>query len=121
MSATSNTSFHNWYVEHKCLTRIVGEPTFSTIQLILLQLKVNTISALSTLGGGKHNYIGVILSPVTYETLAPMQPFELSGHPGILQIVHLVTQYEIALAKTLHNKSVRTVQSYQLIQRALVQ
>ena len=29
-------------------------------------------------------------------------------------------QYEIALAKTLHNESVRTFQSYQLIQRALV-
>ena len=50
-----------------------------------------------------------------------MQPFVFHIHTGILQIMQPATQYKIALAKTLHNKGVRTFQSYQLIQHAPVQ
>ena len=88
---------------------------------MLLQLKVNASSIPSTLGKGKHGYMGVILSLVTYATLDPIQSFVLPDHPGILQFVHPATYYEIFLAKTLHNESIRPLQSYQLIQHALVQ
>ena len=104
MSATSNTNFRDLYFEHKALTRIIGESTFSTLQLMLLQLKANASSVPSTLGVGQRGYIGVILSPVTYATLAPMTPFEPPAHPGILQVDPPATQFEIALAKTLHDK-----------------
>ena len=86
MSATSNTNFRDLYFEHKDLTRIIGEPTFSTLHLMILELKANASSVSSTLGGGQHGYIGVILSPVTYATLAPMQPFVPPIHPGVLHV-----------------------------------
>ena len=121
MSATGNTNFRDLYFEHKSLTRIIGEPTLSRLHLMLLQLKANISSIPSTLGGGQHGYIGVILSPVTYATLNHMQPFEPPIHPGILQVNLPAMQYEIALAKTLHNESICTFHSYLLIQRALVQ
>ena len=120
MSTTSNTNFRNFYFEHKSLTRIVSKPTFSTLHLMLLQLKANTNSIRSTLVRGQHGYIRVILSPVTYATLAPIQYFESPVHPGILQIEYPATQYEIAFAKTLQDESVRTFQFHKLIQRALV-
>ena len=115
MSTTSNTSFRDLNFDHKFLTRIIGEPTFSTHHLMLLQLKSNASSLPSTLGGGQHGCIGVILSPATYATLAPMQPFEFPVHPGVLQVVLPATQFEIVLAKTLHDKNVFTFQSYLLI------
>ena len=121
MSATSNMNFRHLYFEHKALTRIIGEPTFSTIHLMLLQLKANASSVPSTLGGGQRSYIGVIFSPVTYATLAPMQPFKPLFHPGIFQVDLPATQFEISLAKTLHNENVRPFQSCLLIQHALVQ
>ena len=79
---------------------------------MLLQIKANTSSVPSTLGGGQHGYIRVILSPVIYATLPPMHPFVPPDHPGILQIVHPAMQYKTSLTKTLHNESVRTFQSY---------
>ena len=88
---------------------------------MLLRLKANASSVPSTLGGGQYGYIGVILSPVTYATLAPMQPFETPTHPGILQVKLPATEYEIAFTKTLHDKSLCTFQLYLLIQHALVQ
>ena len=121
MSATSNTNFCELYFEHKALTQIIGEPTLSTLRLMILQLKANASSVPSTLGGGQHGYIGVILSPVTYSTLNPMQPFVPPVHLGILHVDLPATQFEIALTKTLHDEDVRTFQSYLLIQRALVQ
>ena len=50
-----------------------------------------------------------------------MQPFVLPIHPGILQIIHPATQYEIARAKNLHDEGLPTFESYKLIQRALFQ
>ena len=81
----------------------------------------NVRSVPSTLGSGKHNYIRNTLSLVTHATVAPMQPFELPIHLGILQVGHPGTQYVISLDKTLHDEILRTFQSYQLIQCALVQ
>ena len=80
MSATSNTHFRDLYFKHKYLTQIIGKPNFSTIHLMLLQLKANTISVPSTLGDGQHGYIRVIFSAVTYATLVPMQNFEPPNH-----------------------------------------
>ena len=121
MSATSNMNFRDLYFEHKSLSQIFSKPTFSTLHLILLQFKANASFVSSTLGRGQKGYIGGIRSLVTYATLAPTQPFKPPAHPGIFQIKHPATQYEIALAKTLHDESVRTFHSYQLIQHALIQ
>ena len=88
---------------------------------MLLQLKSNGRFVPSTLGSGQHGYIGVILSPVMYATLAHMQPFETPSHPDILQVDLPATQFEISLAKTLHDESICTFQSYLLVKRVLVQ
>ena len=120
MSSTP-THYRDLYFEHKNLTRISGEPTFASLHKMLLELKANAVSVPSTLGGGAHGFIGVILSGPTYATLAPMTPFVIPVHPGPLRVVHGATQYEIALAKTMHEESTQTFQTYQLVQRALVQ
>ena len=121
MMSSTPTHYRDLYFEHKNLTRISGEPTFASLHKMLLELKANAVSVPSTLGGGAHGFIGVILSGPTYATLAPMTPFVIPGHTGPLRVVHGATQYEIALAKTMHEESTQTFQTYQLVQRALVQ
>ena len=91
----SLTSYRDLYFEHKNLTRISSEPTFATLHQLLLELKANAVSVPSTLGGGAHGFIGIILSAVTYVTLAPMPPFVTPVHPGALRVPHGATQYQV--------------------------
>ena len=121
MSTTWTTNFHRLSFDHKHLTRTVGKLSFAMLHILLLHLNSNASSAPSILGEGQYGYVVVILSPITYTTLAPMQPLIPPVHPSILNMVQPTTQYEIALIKTLHNEGVRNFQSYQLIQRALFQ
>ena len=86
-----------------------------------LTVKKNIKTAPRTLGGYQYGYIGIILSPATFTTLVPIQPFIPLIHPGILNVIHPAIQYEIALIKMLHDKSVHNFQSYRLIQYVLVQ
>ena len=53
--------------------------------------------------------------------LAPMAPFVVPTHPGTLRAPMEATQYQAALANKEHDEALHTFQSYQLIQRALVQ
>ena len=100
MSATVNTNMRKTYFKHQQPTLIQGKPNVSKLHSMLLQLKVNAISVPSTLGEAAHSYVDVILLPVTYATLAPMDPFIPPTHPNTLDIVHGGTQYEIVFVKS---------------------
>ena len=92
MLSSSLTNYRDLHFEHKNLKRISGEPTFATLHQLLLELKANTVSVPSTLGGGGHVFIGIILSEPTYTTLAPMMPFVTPIHPGGLRVPMGATQ-----------------------------
>ena len=104
MSSRSPTNVRELYFEHKELRRINGEPNFESLHYLLLQIKANASSVPSNLGGGAHGYAGIILSPPTYGTLAPMTPFIIPVHPGILNVPMGSTQYAIALVKVCNTK-----------------
>ena len=68
------------------LTPIVGEPTYATLKTLKDQLKANAASVPTTLGGGNHGYLGLILSPATYATISPtafIKPAYPGQHPAI--------------------------------------
>ena len=52
--------------EFPILTQIVGEPNYDLLRNVLNELKANAQSVHSTLGGGAHGYLGLILSPIQY-------------------------------------------------------
>ena len=115
MLSSRLTNYPDLYFEHKSLTRISDEPTFVILQQLLLKLKANALSVPSTLGGGAHGFIGIILSRPTYTTLAPMTTFAIPTHPGGLRVPMGDTQYQAALAKTAHDEATQIFQSYQFI------
>ena len=88
---------------------------------MLHQIKVNLSLVPSNLGGGVHGYAGAILSNTTYATLAPMTPFVLLVHPGVLNVPSGAIKYTIVLLKTQHNESLKDFSEYQLVQRVAIQ
>ena len=109
------------FFEYKQLTRINGEPNFTTLHNMHLESKANCSSVPCTLGGGAHGYSGILLSATTYTILAPTTPFIIPLHPGVLLVPVGSTQYEIALIKTTHDEALRVSQEYNLVMHALIQ
>ena len=121
MSYTSSTNMRELFFEHKQLTRINGKPNFASLHNIHLECKASCSSVSCPLGGGAYLYADILLLADTYATLVPDTSFIVSLHPGILNVDVGTTQYEIAFAKTQHDKVSRIFTEYNLIMRALIQ
>ena len=68
------------------ITKITGEPNYEGLKNLKDQLKANAASIPTTLGGGTHGYLGLILSPAAYATIAATQfiePIYPGQHPNI--------------------------------------
>ena len=63
------------------ITPITGEPNYKLLKNIKDQLKANAASIPTTLGGGNHSYLSLILSPTTYATITAT-PFQELNYPG---------------------------------------
>ena len=88
---------------------------------MLTQLKANASSVTTTLGRGRHSFIGAILSSALYVNLTPLTPFISLTHPVTLIFPPNSTQHAITLLKTQHDNAMRIYLLYLLVQRALVQ
>ena len=84
MTSTSYINYKDSHFEHPVLTAIRGEPTYETLNHIKKELKANTRSVPTTLGGGNHGYLGMILTTAEYCRIAPTDPFTRPPNPGVL-------------------------------------
>ena len=60
------------------VTKIAGEPNYESLKNLKDELKANAASIPTTLGGGTHGYLGLILSPAAY----PPSPPPNSSNPS---------------------------------------
>ena len=67
------------YFNHKVLTRVHGKLHFEYIKIILDELKANTSSVTSTLGGGKYGHLGLLLFDIRYATISATAFFSLTN------------------------------------------
>ena len=68
------------------ITKITGEPNYESLKNLKDELKANAASIPTTLGGGTHGYLGLILSPAAYATIAATQfiePIYPGQHPNV--------------------------------------
>ena len=68
------------------ITKITSEPNYESLKHLKDQLKANAASIPTTLGGGNHGYLGLILSPAAYTTIAATQyvePIYPGQHPNV--------------------------------------
>ena len=117
---TSNINLNDLYFENKELTKIVGEPNFDKVHILLRVLKANTAAGTCTLAGGANGYLGILVSAARYQIVAPGTLFVPPNTPGPLLINPGDTQYQIMIAKTQFETALREHQTYILIQRSLV-
>eukprot|EP00957_Ditylum_brightwellii_P134228 10233304-Ditylum_brightwellii.AAC.1 len=52
------------------LQQVEGEPDYAAINAIIQQLYKNTATIPSSLGGGAHGYIGLVMEPTLYSSLS---------------------------------------------------
>ena len=107
----SNINLNELYFEYKVLTKIIGEPTFDKLHVILRELKANTAAVPCTLAGGANGYLGMLVSAAQYQTVAPGTPFMRPPQPGALVIDPTDTQYQIMIAKTQYETALRKHQN----------
>ena len=62
----------------------------------------------------------MLVSALSYASLAPGTPFVAPVSPGVLQVPPNATQYQIALARNQHDEELRVFREYTLIQRAFI-
>ena len=68
------------------VTKITGEPNYESLKNLKDELKANAASIPTTLCGGTHGYLGLILSPAAYATIAATQfiePIYPGQHPNV--------------------------------------
>ena len=68
------------------ITKNTGKPNYEGLKTLKDQLNANAASIPTTLGGGNHDYVGLILSPAAYTTIAAtpfIEPVYPGQHPNV--------------------------------------
>ena len=76
------------YFQHKVLTEIHGgQPSYESLQALSTELKANAKSSVpSTLGGGQHGHLSLILLNACYIPLPHAIPWVTPGNLGPLSV-----------------------------------
>ena len=119
-AANAQVDYRQNHFEFPILTQIVGEPTYDLLRTVLNELKANAQSVHSTLGGGAHGYLGLILSPIQYG-LVSAHAFVRPAFPAPLVIPPLATIHMTATLQQQHRDDVRIFRECQAVEAALRQ
>jgi hypothetical protein len=69
----------------KTIPTIQGEPDYGSISNMVQLMYDNAASLPTTLGGGQHGHVGLIMTPILYATLS-FEPYEHPDDPGPVPI-----------------------------------
>jgi hypothetical protein len=113
-------SVKDTYFQHKVLTRIHGKPTYESLQTLTTELKANAGSVPSTLGGGQHGHLGLLISPLRYAALVHTEPWVSPVNPGPFVPPAGGTGPQIEAAKDVWRELKQTFELCQATEKALV-
>ena len=82
---TTVPNYRETLFEHTDLSPIHGEPSYESLRVLTNQLKANARSIHTTLGGGQHGHLGLVLTPAQYAILSPT-PYVRQARPPPLVI-----------------------------------
>ena len=120
MAEAAAIDYRHSHFEFPILSPVIGEPDYEQLLCILKELKANAQSVHSTLGGGAHGYLGLLLSPVQY-VLVSNVPFVIPAFPAPLAIPLNATQHMTFTLQQQHRDAVRIFRECQSVQKALRQ
>ena len=100
-------------------TKITGEPSYDDLRQLRTVIYQNAASVNSSLGGGNHGHLGMIMDAPTYATLTAT-PWQDPPEPPVdLQLPNNPTGFQIAEAHRLHNQELKVRREFQNLDRAL--
>ena len=107
---SGNSSIPNYRettFEYADLSHINGEPTYDSLTILFNQLKANARSVRTSLGGGSHGCLGLLLSPAQYTTIAHTTPFIYPIHPGPLNVPAFQLPHVTQQITSQHSENIR--------------
>ncbi len=113
-------SVKDTYFQHKVLTRIHGKPVYESLQTLTTELKANAGSVPSTLGGGQHGHLGLLLSAVRYAALLHTAPWVSPVNPGPFVPPDAGTGPQIEAGKDVWHELMQTFELCQATEKALI-
>ena len=103
---TRNIYYKYTLFERSNLTPIRGKPTFETLHKIRNEIKENTKTVYSNIGGGAHGHIGLVPTEAKYAIIYPTT-FVYLTHLGPLIIPDVPIAHANSNMRITHTKEVR--------------
>jgi hypothetical protein len=116
----SQINYRENYFQHPSLTKISGDPTYTSLAKLEKECKANGKSVRSTLGGGSQGHLGLVSSAIAYDRVSPGVPFIRPTLP-VLPDLSTATAHQIAIAKQLHDDNLESFKACNLIERTIIQ
>jgi hypothetical protein len=116
----SHINYRENYFQHPSLTKIIGDPTYTSLAKLEKECKANGKSVRSTLGGGNQGHLGLVSSALAYERVSPGVPYNRPALP-VLPDLTGATGPQIAEARELHADNLDTFRACNLVERTIIQ
>ena len=119
MSVTRE-DYRSTFFPFKNLTRIVGEPTLVSLLTLRDQIKANAASVHTTLGGGIHGHLGLVVTPTVYVTI---QNTVLYVRPVLpqLNITPTDTRYQLEEKRHQYQKDMELFREVNAVESTIIQ
>jgi hypothetical protein len=118
--SVSQINYRESYFQHPSLTKISGDPTYTSLAKLERECKANGKSVSSTLGGGLQGHLGLVCSALTYNRVSPGVPFVRPLLP-LLPNLTSMTAPQIGAARQLYANELVVFQACNLIERNIIQ
>jgi hypothetical protein len=116
---SSHINYRESFFQHPALTKMAGDPTYTSLVKLEHECKANVKSVCSDLGGGQQGHLGLISSAPAYACIAPGTPF----HRPALQAPPVTggTAAVIAASRQHSDKQMSAFNECTLIERTIIQ
>ena len=120
MAEATTPDYRNSHFEKSHLPVHAGEPTYDIIRTWHNILKANSSKVHTSLFGGNHGYLALLLSDAAYALISPAL-ITKPVHPGILLIPAGTTQHLATTMKDTHKEHLRLFRECQAVEAAFQQ
>ena len=117
---TSNINYKDTLFERSNLTPIRGKPTFKTLHKFWNEIKANSKSVYSNIGGGSHGHLGLVLVDAQYALISSTH-FVYPTHLGLLIIPDGTTAHTNSNMRIVHSEKVHLFREVTGLEQAIVQ
>jgi hypothetical protein len=116
----NHPNYREAYFQHPTLTKISGDPTYTSLAKLEREIKANGKSLPSTLGGGSQGHLGLVSSPHSYDRVSPGVPFTRPALPELPDLSGS-TANQIAVAEEFYAKALEAFKMCNLLERTIIQ